>query len=223
MTACPNNGGKDEVTLTRTEEIKIPFDTLKEIGFVPPAIRLPDSYVNDKIENKAKKLSYDFCYHRLDKDDEFKKIGEDVVFGNSFHTTTISEEDAGLDSKAKVTYDKLKKANGGGDICVGTRFIIGLKVIDQSGKLVYKALMPRTVWAHASTATSDESLKVSVPGNQLACDDVAIEGASGTFDMSLTVYENGKTVYTLPTTAKKKFVQLKYGEFGLTNKVLVKE
>jgi lipoprotein len=223
LTACPKAKSSDEVALLKFPEMEIPFDTLKEVGFLPPAIRLPDSYVNDKIENKAKKLSYDFYYYRLKgADEDFKDITAEKVFGSViFHTTTISEEDAGLDSKAKVTYDKLAKANGGGDICIGTRFILGLRVKDQSDNLVYQAIMPRSVWAPVSSAESKTAGEISVPGNQLGFGDGVVTEGGGTINKTSTKYENGRTTYTL-TSATGKYVSLKYGDFGSTNKVLVK-
>ena len=222
LTACPKAQGPSEPELLKFKEQDVPFDTLKEVGFVPETIRLPDSYINDKIESKAKKLSYDFYYYRLKLDEEFKKVTDEMVFNPAliFQTTTISEEDAGLDSKAKISYDKLKKANGGGDICVGTKFVLGLKVKDQSDNLVYHAMMPRTVWAPASSAEGGNGT-ISVPGNQLGFGNgVACEGG-GTITHASTVYKDGKTTYTV-TGATGLYISLRFGDFGSTNKVLVK-
>ncbi|MGP1438057.1 MAG: hypothetical protein ACTTKH_03190 [Treponema sp.] len=235
LASCNNAKGAEEPELLKYQNQEVPFDKLQANGFIPPTIRLPDSYVNDKIENKAKKLSYDFYYYRIKNGEDFSSVDikkndklEQTVFSPAciFHSTTISEEDAGLDSKAKVKYDKLREGNGGGDICIGTRFILGVKVKDQADRLVYHSITQYTVMAPVSTVIAVSGKKISVPGNQVgyegtvtASDGWKIKSNSAKFDGSV----NRRTIYELeePSGTHTNMVNLEYGDFGKTNKVLI--
>ena len=220
LTACPKAQGSDEVELFTFKDQKMPFDTLVSTGFVPPVIRLPDSYVNDKIESKAKKLSYEFYYYVLIGDETFDQVTRDKLFSPTYiiHTATIAEEDAGDASKTKIKYDRLKGANGG-DICVGTKFALGLRVKDQSDKLVYHAIMQYVVHAPKAFAATTSG-RVCVHGDQMGYKG-EVESSEGTVTRSATEYKDDITIYAI-ANATGKVVSLKYGEFGETNKVLVK-
>lgn len=219
LTACQKPQGSSEVELVTFKEQKMPFDALMETGFVPPVVRLPDSYVNDKIESKAKKLSYEFYYYRLAESEDFADVGEEKLFSPSYiiHTATIAEEDAGDASKTKIKYDKLKGANGG-DICVGTKFVLGLRVKDQVGDLRYRAILQYIVFAPTGGARADGSSKISVPGDQTGFKGT-VEPTEGS--ISSTEVKDGRTIYTLGS-GNGKSIALKYGEFGSTNAVMVK-
>ena len=219
LTACPKAQESNEPTLEVFKEQNVPFDTLLETGFVPPVIRLPDSYVNDKIESKAKKLSYEFYYRVLTEDEDFSKVTAPAE-GYLIHSATIAEEDAGDASKTKIKYDKLRAVNGG-DICVGTKFVIGLIVKDQSDNLVYHSISKYVVFAPKAKA-GESNNTITVAGDQTGFKDLptASEGAIVS-KAEYTKDTSGRTVYTL-TSATGKRVSLTYGEFGSTNKVLVK-
>jgi len=220
LTACPKAQGSDEVELFTFKDQKMPFDTLVSAGFVPPVIRLPDSYVNDKIESKAKKLSYEFYYYVLIGDETFDQVTRDKLFSPTYiiHTATIAEEDAGDASKTKIKYDRLKDANGG-DICVGTKFALGLRVKDQSDKLVYHAIMQYVVHAPKAFATTTSG-KICVHGDQTGYKG-EITSSGGTINETSTEYKDNVTTYMI-NGASNELVSLKYGDFGETNKVLVK-
>ena len=217
LTACPKAQEPNEPELEVFKEQNVPFDTLKETGFVPPVIRLPDSYVNDKIESKAKKLSYEFYYRVLTADEDFSKVTAPTD-GYLIHSATIAEEDAGDASKTKIKYDKLKAVNGG-DICVGTKFVIGLKVKDQSDNLVYHSISRYAVFA--PKAMAGDSGAITVAGDQTGFADLPTASEGSVTKAEYTKDTDGRTKYTL-TGAKDKRVSLTYGEFGSTNKVLVK-
>ena len=219
---CKSPVENKEPELEISEE-KIDFASLKPRGFVPKVVRLGDSYINDKIESKAKKLSYEYYYFRVNGDD-FSEAKREVVFtsGNVFHTATIDEGDAGDASKTKLKYEKIKDANGGGEVCIGTRFVLGLRVIDQSNNLVYHSMSKMMVMAPQSSVYSNETGKIAVPGNQMAYkNDVGI--TEGSVTKAATEYKEDKdvTIYTV-TGATNKRVALKFGDFGDTNTVLVK-
>ena len=222
LTACQKPQGSSEVELCVFKEQKVPFDTLKDTGFVPPVIRLPDSYVNDKIESKAKKLSYEFYYYSLSGSEDFPDVDKDKVFSPTYiiHTATIAEEDAGDASKTKIKYDKLKGANGG-DICVGTKFVLGLRVKDQVGELRYHALMQYVVHAPRAVAgTSSGSVIVNGDQTGFKGDVTVLDGGNTVTKISYDS-DKGVTVYSDLGTAGAK-VSLKYGTFGETNKVILK-
>ena len=218
LTACKTQQESNEPELQNFER-NLSFDTLKEAGFIPPVVKLPDSYVNDKIESKAKKLSYEFYYYALPEGEEFVKVKNETVFAYRIHSATIAEEDSGDASKTKIKYDKLRAVNGG-DICVGTKFIMGLIVKDQSDDLVYHSISKYTVTAPRAMSTGKTG-EISVAGDQTGFDG-QLTASEGT--ISGAKYDkdtNERTVYTL-TGASNRRVSLKYGDFGSTNKVLVK-
>ncbi|MGP1440349.1 MAG: hypothetical protein ACTTJ3_06390 [Treponema sp.] len=224
-TACKGSPESDEVKLLTFKEQKMAFDTLMDTGFVPPVIRLPDSYVNDKIESKAKKLSYEFYYYALSAEEGFDEVDEKKLFSPTYiiQTATIAEEDAGDASKTKIKYDKLKGANGG-DLFIGTKFVLGLRVKNQADKLVYRAMMQYIVHTPKASATGTTN-EISLPGNQTGC---AVRPTVAPTDCTLVdtddyvSYDGTKTIYKLKDGASNKRVSLKFGEFGETNKVLVK-
>ena len=220
LTACQKPQGSSEVGLVTFKEQKMPFDALMETGFVPPVIRLPDSYVNDKIESKAKKLSYEFYYYKLNGSDDFADVKEEKLFSPSYiiHTATIAEEDAGDASKTKIKYDKLKGANGG-DVCVGTKFVLGLRIKDQVGELRYRAILQYIVQAPSGGALADGSMKMSVPGNQTGFvgEITPTEGTIGAVE-----FKDGRTVYSITGATAGHTVALKFGTFGSTNAVVIK-
>ena len=217
LTACQKPQGSSEVGLVTFKEQKMPFDALMETGFVPPVIRLPDSYVNDKIESKAKKLSYEFYYRVLTEDEDFSKVTAPTD-GYLIHSATIAEEDAGDASKTKIKYDKLKGANGG-DVCVGTKFVLGLRIKDQVGELRYRAILQYIVQAPSGGALADGSMKISVPGNQTGFvgEITPTEGTVGVVE-----FKDGRTVYSITGATAGHTVALKYGTFGSTNAVVIK-
>ncbi len=216
LTACPKAQEPNGPELKVFNEQNVPFDTLMETGFVPPVIRLSDSYVNDKIESKAKKLSYEFYYRVLTEDEDFSKVTAPTD-GYLIHSATIAEEDAGDASKTKIKYNKLKAVNGG-DICVGTKFVIGLIVKDQSDNLVYHSISRYVVFA--PKAMNGDTGVITVAGNQTGFNG-RVEPSDGTLNEKDIEYKEEKTIYKL-TNASNKRVSLKYGDFGSTNKVLVK-
>ena len=219
LTACQSPQGSTDPELVIAGVQNVPFDALKETGFIPPVIRLQDSYVNDKIESKAKKLSYEFYYYALVGNEDFPKITTEKAFSYLIHTATIAEEDAGDASKTKIKYDKLKAVNGG-DICVGTKFVLGLRVKDQSDNLVYHTIMKYVVWAPKAQATDDTG-EIAVSGDQRGFGGTISVVGDGDINESATVFKDGKTIYKL-TNASGKYVALKFDVFGETNRVLVK-
>lgn len=217
LTACKTQQETGEPKLQNFER-DLSFDALRETGFIPPVVRLPDSYVNDKIESKAKKLSYEFYYYALPEGEEFVKVKNETVFAYRIHSATIAEEDAGDASKTKIKYDKLSAVNGG-DICVGTKFIIGLIVKDQSDNLVYHSISKYTVTAPKAMAGATGV--ITVAGNQTGFNGT-VEPSKGTLKEKDIEYKDEKTMYKLTGVTQGDSVSLKYGDFGSTNKVLIK-
>lgn len=211
VTACPKAPAEAEVTVIKESKANIPFDRLEEVGFKAENIQLPESFVNDKVISEAKQLYYDFYYSRdLKKDNLFSPT-------NIFHQANVKEDDVGKDSKATVDYAKLKKANGGGDISIGTKFLYGVTVKDQYGVLRYKSTTVVSVTA-SNNITSTESKKVKIKGDHTSFDKADITVSDGT--ISSVEYNGGYTVYGLSVGGK--VVSLNFGEYGETGKVLVK-
>lgn len=225
LTACPNkktegDGGPKEFIVNRD------FVSLTKSGFVPPVIRLGNTYVNDKIESKEKTLSYEYSYLRLNNNDkDFPAKAEAVkqVFadGRVFHTATINERDAGDASKTKLKYEKLKDVNGG-EICIGTRFILGLVVKNQVGEEVYKAIVKFSVWAPTSGVLSPSDKTIWVPGDQTAFPITSVSASEGgDIDYEKVKYnDKGYTVYVVKDSIKGKSVHLTFSGFGETNDVI---
>lgn len=220
LVSCKATPKEEEPKLEVSEE-KIDCASLMERGFVPKVVRLGDSYINDRIESKAKKLSYEYYYFRVENGGNFDSVKEEDVFapGKTFHTATIDEADAGDASKTKLKYEKIAAANGG-EVCIGTRFVLGLRVIDQSNNLVSRSMSKIEVRAPQAGAKSGETGKIYIPGDQRGFDGDIETVDGGTLTKSATKYENKMTVYTL-TGASGKRIALKFGDFGETNKVLV--
>lgn len=220
LTACPKSAKKEELKV-EVSTVEKDFASLKEAGFVPPVIRLGDSYINDKIESKEKKLSYE--YHYIVVKEDFDNIKNEDLFsaGTTFHNATIDEADAGNASKTNLKYEKLKAVNGG-EICIGTKFVLGLIVKDQTNEEIYKARVNFTVFAPHAGAKSESKDTISVPGDQRAFAGTVKAKSGATIDNSATVYANDVTTYTL-TSQGGKTDSLKYGDFGETNKVLIQK
>jgi len=222
LTACPKPAAKEELKVEESN-VKKDFASLAEAGFVPPVIRLGDSYVNDKIESKEKKLSYEYHYVVVDKGATFESIKTSDLFGagNIFHNATIDEADAGNASKTNLKYEKLKAVNGG-EICIGTRFVLGLIIKDQVNQEIYKARINFTVVAPHAGVVSNSTGEISVPGDQRAFDGDITVNDGGNIIPKDTKFEDNKTTYKLTGTSAGKVVSLTYGDFGDTNKVVMK-
>lgn len=222
LTACPKPSKADEVKIEESS-VEKDFASLKEAGFVPPVVRLGDSYINDKIESKEKKLSYEYHYIVVKKGQDFAGVKTSDLFGAGtiFHNATIDEADAGNASKTNLKYEKLKAVNGG-EICIGTKFVLGLVIKDQVNSEIYKARINFTVFAPHAGAVSNNANTISVPGDQTAFDgDITVNDA-GAIDPTKTKFENDVTTYTLKGSNAGKVASLTYGSFGDTNRVVVK-
>lgn len=220
LTACPKPATKEEVKV-KVSTVEKDFVSLMETGFIPPVIRLGDSYVNDKIESKEKKLSYE--YHYIVVTDDFDSIKDEELFaaGTTVHNATIDEADAGNASKTNLKYEKLKAVNGG-EVCIGTRFVLGLIVKDQTNEEIYKARVNFSIFAPRAGAEAIEKNSISIPGDHTAFEGTVSTDGGDDVKAGAIKYDKGKTRYEFSKSLKDKLVALKFGNFGTTNKVLVK-
>ena len=221
LTGCPTKPKDEEVANEVFENVSRDFSSLMEVGFVPPVVRLGETYVNDKVESKEKTLSYEYYYLRLSDGEDFSSV-MDKVFnpGNSFHTATIKEADAGDASKTKLKYDNLKAVNGG-EVCIGTKFVLGLIVKNHVNQEVYKARVQIYVTA-PKAGVEGGNKTITVPGDQTLAKHPSVisRDDSSVQDEVEPKYVAGKTVYSVSGSG---VLALDYGEQGgKTAKVLVK-
>ena len=213
LTGCPNKvESKNEDPKEFFAERD--FASLSETGFVPPVVRLAETYVNDKLESKDKTLSFEYYYKRSQFNSESYDEAKKDFFtpGNNFHTATIKESDAGDASKTKLKYEKLKAVNGG-ELYIGTRFVLGLIVKDQYGKELYRSMGMFYVTAPQADVKAEGEKKVSIPGDHSLAK--IPDGAK-----FLTV-ANGRTRYEVKSAGEQ---ELDFGNItgGKTCTVIVK-
>jgi len=212
LTGCPKKAEEKKLEVNFSE-IDRDFASLHATGFVPPVVRIGETYVNDKIESKSKTLSYEYYYKRIEdgvSDDEKRNV---FKVGNSFHTATIQEEDAGDASKTKLKYEKLKDVNGG-ELCIGTKFLLGLIVKDYNGQELYKSVAQFHVTAPQSDVKAEGSLKVSIPGDHTLSKKPA---------KVKTVESSGsRTTYEVEGVPAGTAFSLNFGESGKTASVILK-
>lgn len=220
LLSCNTKQEKKDPELGVSEE-RIDFASLKQRGFVPKVVRLGDSYINDKIESKAKRLSYEYYYFRINNGEDFnevKNIMEVFAPGKRFHTATIDEGDAGDASKTKLKYEKLTDVNGG-ELYIGTKFILGVRIIDQSNNLVYHSMSKMTVIAPQAAAEGGKNM-ILLPGNQTGCSATVVASSGDTLGNVKYDDKTGKTTYSL-SVSENKLVSLEFTDLGKTNQVLV--
>ena len=207
LTGCPKKAEPKEVEV-KVFSAERDFASLKGTGFVPPVVRLGETYVNDKIESKDKTLSYEYYYKRSTfGSDDYKDALEGVFSpGNNFHTATIKESDAGDASKTKLKYDKLKDVNGG-ELYIGSRFVLGLIVKDQNGEDLYKSKVKFYVTAPQADVKAEAGLKISIPGDHRLNNPTNAKADSTTYDDG-----KGRTMFTIEgTPSAGDLVDLTFG------------
>ena len=213
LTGCPN---KVEPKNEDPKEFfaEKDFASLSETGFVPPVVRLAETYVNDKLESKDKTLSFEYYYKRSEFGSESYDEAKKDFFtpGNNFHTATIKESDAGDASKTKLKYDKLKAVNGG-ELYIGTRFVLGLIVKDQYGKELHRSMGMFYVTAPKADVKVLSDKKVSIPGDHSLAK--IQDGAK------FVSVDKGRTIYVVTATGE---TQLDFGNItgGKTCSFIVK-
>lgn len=169
--------------------------------------------MNDKVESKERTLSYEYYYLKTENFGkvDFEKL---VNSGNNFHTATIKEADAGDASKTKLKYDKLVDANGG-ELCVGTRFVLGLIVKDYNGKEIHKERVDFKVMVPQADVRAESNLSISIPGDHAL--GLLPDGVE-----KFTLLDNGKRTSYVTKGKVGGRGHLDFGEFGVTPDVVLK-